>query len=98
MLRKGTLHTRTPEALADGSFLSVTMINAPPHGVMVWAGRLSARAKDKAAVEITVDDYQTSEKVSFSQWCDVWEYFEDREYADLVARLREEVINHYPSD
>lgn len=98
MLRKGTLHTHKPEALEDGSFLSVTMINAPPHGVMVWAGRLSATAKDKAAVEITVDDYQSSEKVSFSQWSDVWEYFEDREYADLVARLREEVSSHYPSD
>ena len=92
MLRKGTLHT------SDGTRLAVTLINRPPHGVMAWAGRLHADAKGKTGAEIEHTDYETLEKVSFSAWADVWEYFADREYAALVARLRTEVEALYPGE
>ena len=98
MLRKGTLHAREPEALMDGSFRAVTLSNAPPYGVMAWAGRLRSSAKEKAAAEIDVSDFESAEKVSFCRWADVWEYFAEREYADLVARLRSEVEGLYPRE
>ena len=67
-MRKGTLHAREPHALEDGSYLAVTLINRPPHGVMAWAGRLLPAAIDKPAAEIDLGDYVVSEKVSFSTW------------------------------
>lgn len=98
MLRKGTLHAREGEALADGSYRAVTLFNSPPHGVMVWAGRIGLRARDKTADEIELEDYLAAEKVSFCQWQDVWEYFADREYANLIAQLRGEVDQIYPGE
>ena len=98
MLRKGTLHAREPEALEDGTFLAVTLSNRPPHGVMAWAGKLRASAKEKTAAEIDASDYESTEKVSFSSWADVWEYFAEREYADLVALLRTQVEFIYPNE
>ena len=98
MLRKGTLHAREPEAMHDGKFKAVTLINKPPHGVMVWAGSLYPSAKDKSATDIDVGDYASSEKVSFCQWSDVWEYFASREYAALVSQLRSEVQALYPGE
>ena len=98
MLRKGTLYARETQAGEDGSFLAVTLINRPPHGVMAWAGRVEPRAKDKTAAEIELGDYLAAEKVSFSQWRDVWEYFAQREYADLIAQLRGEVERLYPGE
>lgn len=98
MLRKGTLHAREAEPLEDGSFYSMTLINKPPHGVMVWAGKLRASARDKSASEIGVTDYQAAEKVSFSKWADIWEYFATREYAELAARLRKDVEALYPGE
>lgn len=98
MLRKGTLHAREPEAMEDGTFIAVTLINKPPYGVMAWAGNLLAAAKDKSAAEIEASEYMSSEKVSFSQWADVWEYFSKREYSSLTDRLRLEVETLYPSE
>ncbi len=98
MLRKGRLHVREPDALNDGTFRAVTLINKPPHGVMVWAGRLYAVAGDKNAEDIEIGDYQASEKVSFCQWADVWEYFASREYAALVSDLRSQVQLLYPGE
>ena len=98
MLRKGRLHAREPEAMIDGTFRAVTLINKPPHGVMVWAGRLNPAAEDKRAEDIEVGDYQASEKVSFGQWSDVWDYFRSREYAGLVSELRSQVETLYPGE
>lgn len=98
MLRKGTLHARDPEPTGDGTFRAVTLINSPPHGVMAWAGNLYESAKDKRAADIELNDYQSSEKVSFSQWSDVWDYFSSREYATLISRLRSDVEALYPSE
>ncbi|HQV71864.1 MAG: hypothetical protein IPH43_07820 [Xanthomonadales bacterium] len=98
MLRKGTLHARDAQALEDGSFYSMTLINKPPHGVMVWAGKLRATAREKSASEIDVSDYHAAEKVSFSKWADVWEYFANREYAELAARLRKDAEALYPGE
>ncbi|MFZ1390135.1 MAG: hypothetical protein WAS23_00955 [Dokdonella sp.] len=98
MLRKGTLHIRDPDAASDGTYLAVTMINRPPHGVMVWAGRLYADAKDKPGAQIEQGDYASVEKVSFSVWSDVWEYFAGRHYAPLLTSLRSEVEVLYPGE
>ena len=98
MLWKGTLHACEPNALEDGSYLAVTLINRPPHGVMAWAGRLLPAAIDKPAIEIDVSDYVASEKVSFSTWHDVWEYFAPREYATLTDRLRAKVARLDPDE
>ncbi len=84
--------------MTDGTFRAVTLINKPPHGVMVWAGKLYSSARDKNAVDIEIGDYQVSEKVSFSRWQDIWAYFEGREYAGLIAQLRLEVEALYPGE
>lgn len=98
MLRKGTLHVREPQALENGTFRAVTLINRPPHGVMAWAGNLHPSAIDKPAADIELIDYAAAEKVSFSHWKDVWEYFAPREYASLVEQLRVEVDRLYPGE
>lgn len=98
MLRKGTLHARQSEPTEGGGFIAVTIINRPPHGVMVWAGKIFPTAKDKSASEIALVDYETAEKVSFSHWDDVWEYFKAREYAELVAQLHIDVARLYPGE
>lgn len=98
MLRKGSLHAREPGLRADGTYLAVTLINRPPHGIMAWAGRLHPTAAAKAAADIGIGDYKSAEKVSFCRWQDVWEYFAEREYAKLIARLRAEVEVLYPGE
>lgn len=98
MLRKGTLHAYEPEALEDGTYRAVTLINRPPHGVMVWAGKIAPTAIGKSAADILLSDYMEAEKVSFSQWPDVWEYFAPREYASLTQTLRKEVELLYPGE
>ena len=98
MLRKGSLHARDAEPLADGSYLAVTLINRPPHGVMAWAGTLSKEAVSKEASNIEIGDYDQVEKVSFSQWVDVWDYFAGRQYDAILARLRAEVERLYPGE
>ena len=98
MLRKGTLHAREPEALEDGTYRAVTLFNRPPHGVMVWAGRMHAQSKDRVAADIELGDYVAAEKVSFSHWQDVWVYFAKREYDELIAQLRNEVERLYPGE
>lgn len=98
MLRKGTLHLREANARMDGTFNAVTLMNSPPHGVMVWAGKLRASARDKGAAEVEASDYLSLQKVSFSRWMDVWDYFAEPEYAELVARLRIDVESLYPGE
>jgi hypothetical protein len=98
MLRKGTLQAREPVAGADGTYLAVTLLNRPPHGVMAWAGRMHARAIEKAPGEVTLGDYNMAEKVSFCRWQDVWDYFAGRQYAELVGQLRREVEALYPGE
>lgn len=89
MSRHSFLHANAPNASEDGTRLAVTLIDRAPRGVMVWAGRLCARAARKRAHQISPADYTTLEKVSFRDWDDVWEYFASREYAPLLRRLRE---------
>ena len=98
MLRKGSLHMRENVALADGTYRAVTMMNAPPHGILVWAGRLHASAIAKESANIVATDYAVRETVSFCMWNHVWSYFHDREYADLVKNLRESVEILYMAD
>ena len=98
MLRKGTLHVREPQALENGTYRAVTLINRPPHGVMAWAGNVYPTAIDKAAADIELSDYAVAEKVSFSQWQDVWEYFAPREYAHLIEQLHAEIDRLYPGE
>ena len=98
MLRKGSLHARDPEPLADGSYLAVTLANQPPHGIMAWAGTLGARVAGKAPPDISLSDYDHAEKVSFCRWVDVWDYFAGRQYDGILTRLRAEVERLYPDE
>ena len=98
MLRKGSLHMRENAALDDGTYRAVTMMNAPPHGILVWAGRLHANAIAKESADIVATDYAVRETVSFCMWNHVWSYFCDREYAVLVKSLRESVRILYPGN
>lgn len=98
MLRKGSLHARETEPLPDGRYRAVTLVNRPPHGVMAWAGIINARAADKGVAHIEIGDYEQVEKVSFCQWADVWEYFADRQYDEILVRLRAEVERLYPGE
>jgi hypothetical protein len=95
---KSILHAREAVPFADGSYLAVTLMNRPPHGIMAWAGALSPGAADKQGAEIEVGDYKHVEKVSFCQWADVWDYFEGRQYDALLARLRAETERGCPGE
>ncbi len=87
---KDRLHARSADAAPDGTYLAVTLFNREPLGVMAWAGRLLARSVEKSVDVLEPVDFTFVEKVSFCCWQDAWDYFADREYADLVERLRHE--------
>ena len=98
MLRKGSLHAHDPQPLADGTYLAVTLINRPPHGVLAWAGTMYPNAVDKSVADIVISDYEQVEKVSFSKWTDVWDYFAGRQYERVLSQLRAEVERLYPGE
>ncbi len=95
MLRKGTLHERETEPLGDGTYSAVTMIDAPPHGILVWAGHLSPSALDKPAEQIQAEDYVVRQTINFMAWEHVWSYFAGSQYEDLARRHRASVESLY---
>ena len=90
MMRVSTADLRESEALTDGSFRAVTVLNRSPHGIMIWAGELHPASADVGAEEVSTADYVKREAVSFMAWPDAVEYFEGREYERLVVQLTTE--------
>lgn len=98
MLCNGTLHEQQSDPLSDGTHRAITMINAPPHGVLVWAGHLSPSALEKSAREIEASDYVVRQTISFMAWEHIWAYFAGSAYEALAQRQRQTVEEIYFSN
>lgn len=95
MLRNGTLHEFEETALGDGTHRAITMVNAPPHGILVWAGHVSTTCLEKCAEDIEATDYVVRQTISFMAWDHVWNYFAGSVYEKLATRHCENVRRIY---
>jgi hypothetical protein len=95
MLCRGTLHECESAACGDQRHRAITMFDAPPHGVLVWAGHLAESAMGKAPQDIVCGDYSRRQTISFMDWHHVWTYFAGTEFHALALRHRGAVEGLY---